>query len=386
MKYVFTIVITLVFVLAGCEKKQPMQPGDDLFNELYDLKQIVLDSTTVQEGNVEPNWARLARNPIGKYKGYEGRTLLKFTEFGAIAGISDSLIKGVKLVLPVATTSSDTTQDVTTTVMLHNYNAEWDEESESIDPDNFSPADTLGSVRFPGPVDSTAYEPMEFELSLEVLQTWMDTSATNNGILLRGTSEDIMLFIFERTIQNPPYLSVSVLDTAQDSTVSIPVYPQEDYASLVGEEIQTGTSGDVVLQQAFGDRLTLRWDGLLDSLRDKNAYIHSAEMYLVFDPANSYGDFSRHSLVLAQEAEEDSFQSSASFSPLSFYVGTDDSTFTVKTTSSNTFLRRYVQRVVSGDSVNTPVVIGYANEGRGLRHLTVLPYQSKLRLVYSEVP
>jgi len=387
MKYFFTLVSVIFIVLASCEKKQPMQPGDDLFNELYDLRQIVLDSTDTKAGVVEPNWAKLSRNPIGKYRGYEGRTLLKFTSFSSIVDLPEEWIQSVELVVPVAYTSSDTTLAPSTTVTVHHYNADWDEDSETIDPTKFT-SDTLSSVRFPGPVDSTAYDPMRFDLSPDLLQTWMDTSKINYGILLQGASEEFMLFAYERTIQNPPYLSVSVLDTAADTTNSYKFYPQEDYASLIGGDIPAGASDEIILQQAYGQRMAIKWHGLLDSLGGKNAYIHSAEILVTLDPSKSYSDFSSHTIVLAQEAsaKADSFQASSSYSPYVESVSSSDTTLTVGTTSSNNFLRQYVQRIVTGDSVNTPLVIGYSSEGIGIKHLTVLPHRSKLRLVYSEVP
>ena len=379
MKY-FLLVIGILFGLHTCEKEQPVAPGTDLFGELYDLKQVILDSATVSAGRLEPDWGGLGVNPVGNYQGYVGKSLLKFTNFGTVDDFPVDSIVGIELVLPVYSTSLDSTQSIS--VSVHPFNSDWDESSTAIPWNSYG--DTLDSTTFPGDVDSTAFEPIRLTLPSTILHDWADTSGTgleNNGLLLQASGTDVLVFLNTRFSQNWPHLDVSV-EVETDSIQHYILAPQADYGYLDDSNVNVPSA--TILQKATGGRLIVQWDSLLDSLPQNKSYIHEAELQIAIDTVNSFADGNSHSLRIGMQSESDSLQV-ASDETYNFVVGTSDSLISIRSTANSGFLRRYVQRIVTSDSINTPLIFKYYTEGNGVQHLAIKPDQSKLRVVYSEV-
>lgn len=379
MKYLL-LVVGVLFAFTACEKEQPVAPGTDLFGDLYDLKQVILDSAIASAGRVEPEWGDLGVNPVGNYQGYIGRSLIKFTNFGTVDDFPVDSIVQVDLVLPVYSTSLDCTQTIN--ISAYPFNSDWDEASTAIPWNSYG--DTLDTATFPGNVDSTAFDPIRLELPSTIIHEWADTSDAfpeNNGLLLQASGTEVLAFLTARFSQNWPHLDVSVQVTA-DSIQHYFLAPQADYGYLNDDNVNIVSPP--LLQKAVGGRLILKWDGLLDSLPQNKSYIHEAEVQIPVDTLNSFADGKSHSLRIGIQSESDSLKV-ASGETYNFVVGTSDSLISIRSTANSGFLRRYVQRIITSDSVNTPLVLQYYTEGNGVQHLVVNPDRSKLRIVYSEV-
>ncbi|MCF7803029.1 MAG: hypothetical protein K9N46_11015 [Candidatus Marinimicrobia bacterium] len=383
------ILIVTVYSLVGCQQDQPFEPNNNLFGENYQFRQIHLDSLITNTGTVDVHWEILGINPIGGYRDYTGMSLLKFESFGALNNVIDEQIRSVELVMPVNYLEFDTTSGIPmTSVYLHQFQADWDEDSESIDWSMFDATTAIDSITYPTQTDSITNNPLRFSIQQSLVDDWQDTSTANNGLLVRSPSSDLLIFANSRASASLPYLNFTVADTAnEDSTFSVQVSATADYAHLEPGTYPADTGDNIIVQQSEAKRMSFRWAGLLDSLQSENVYIHSVSMNIVLNRQQSFTGGRNHQIFLGEQAPADlsSLSVPSSSGVLSISVSSEDTMVTVKSTETNTYLRRYIQRIVYGDSVNTGLILGYRNEGEGIQHLGINPGKSTLNLLYSEV-
>jgi len=381
IRRIFSAIVLVV--LASCQLEQPMDPGEDLFSDIFSFQQVTDSTLYVEQGIVDVDWGSLQTNPVGISQGYEALSLLKFTDFSFfddIDSISVSDVDSVKLVLPVIGGITGET-DTTTSVGIYEYLVDWDEsiDASAIDTNQISRPAT-GIANYPADLD-TSRSPISLISSLDVdlVKAWVEDSTTNNGVMLKATGDSVMLFITYRRATGHPFLQLYI----GEETYS--VGPDMDFGVFRGGDAPEPSDSLAVVEQAHARRITLHWEELFEALPTDAYYIHSARLTIPLDQSNTRGPREEHPLTIAVGSGE-GVELQNNPTTITKLISDTTSALVIESNASDRFLRDYLQSIINGSlEASKPLVFYYSAEAFGVQYTTFLYKQASLDVIYSVV-
>jgi len=374
-----TSAILLLGMLAGCGQKQPLDPGDSLFDNNFSFQEVQNDSLTLQSGTSVIHYGGNPYNPVGNYRGYKAKSLIKFENLSGLAYVPNDEITSVQLIFPVAKTTRDTTNP--TGLAVYRYHNTWDETSD-IDTATVlgylpQPADFVDSLQYPNDADSAGQ--LAFSVDTSLIGFWRRDTLENHGFILEGTTKNGIVYGYSSTsTTSRPYLKVATVDSA-DSTIYYNIGATADLGILGGGGVPTPDHGDVVLQQSNATRMAIHFIGLNDSIPDSTAFVHSASLTIPIDTTRSYTSGNSHQLVVTQQAEGDSLL--AVGTPINYSIGQSDTAVVLQ----DSYFRNFIQGILDQDKADQGLLFSYYQEGEGIQHLYLKTSEAKLDVILSEV-
>ncbi len=372
-------IILLLGILAGCGQKQPLDPGNSLFSDVFGFLEIKHDSLTIQTGNGTIHYGSNPYNPVGNYRGYKAKSLIEFKDFSNLAYVANSQIRSAQLIFPVAKAARDTNTSMG--IAIYRYNNQWDETTD-IDTATVldyipQPGDFVDSLQYPEDADSTGR--MTFDVDTSLIGFWRRDTLDNHGILLEGTTQTGIVFGYSRLSTTAiPYLKITAVDSL-DSSYTYNIYVTADLGILGGGDVPAPDPGDVVLQQSNAGRMSIHFIGLNDSVPGNSVFVHSASLTIPIDTTRSYSGGASHQLIVNQQAEGDSLF--ATGTGVNYTVTSHDSALVIQ----DLYLRNFFQSLIDQDKSDVGLMINYYQEGQGIQHLYLKMSKAKLDVVLSEV-
>jgi len=374
-----TSLTLLLGILVGCGQKQPLDPGNSLFDNNFGFQEVQKDSLTLQSGSSVIHYGGNPYNPVGNYRGYEAKSLIEFKNLSGLAYVPNDEITSVQLIFPVAKTTRDTTKS--TGIAVYRYRNSWDETSD-IDTAtvlSYLPQqeDFVDSLQYPDDADSLGQ--LVFEVDTSLIGFWRRDTLDNHGIILEGINGNGIVYGYSRTSNtNRPYLKIATVDSA-DSTIYYIIGATADLGILGGGNVPAPDNGDVVLQQSNATRMAIHFIGLNDSIPDSTAFIHSASLTIPIDTSRSYTSGNSHQLVVTQQAEGDSLL--ATGTPINYTISQSDTAIILQ----DRYFRNFIQGILDQDKADQGLLFSYYQEGEGIQHLYLKTSEAKLDVILSEV-
>jgi len=378
----FLLAFLSVLALTACRSETPVDPGADLFGNIFTFEELRDTSLAVTQGTVDVRRGYLSINPVGMYHGYTAQSLIKFTNFSGILadGVTAQDIQQASVIFPVQRHLGAPGQSLS--LIAYQFNSPWNEDTalEDIDMADYEPA-AMDSVSFPAALDSAeTYAFVRIDLDPAVVGTWLDTtSAENQGVLLQGAGDSVVVFGASRDTESPPLLKVST----GDSTYTI--IAGMDYGIIQGGDAPEPSNHRLVLQQNIGRRFALSWPQFSHLVPDTNIFIHSARLVLPVDQAQSFAAGGEHQLVIASNSGKTPLAVATTRSHITGTLTASDTALVVESTPDETFLSNYFQGLLHEGGKEQQLVFFYLNDGDGLQYVTFNSGQVRLKLVYSEL-
>ncbi|MEJ2051607.1 MAG: hypothetical protein P8Y60_17545 [Calditrichota bacterium] len=378
----FLGIAVLLGTLFGCQGEQPVDPGTELFGNVFTFREIQDTTFSVLQGTVEVHRGNLSINPVGAFHGYSANALIKFTNFAGV--LQDSVaaqdIQNASLILPIEKHFGKSGSSLLVTV--HQFHSVWNEDTKlaDIDLSDFEPI-AMDSVSYPAALDSAdTYAYLEFSLDPTVIGTWLDTTSTaNQGILLQGTGNSVMVLGASRDTDTPPLLKISTGDS------SYTIIAGMDYGIIQGGNVPEPSAQRLVLQQNIGRRFALSWPQFSSLMPDSNVFINSARIILPIEQSQSFAAGEDHQIVVASNSGESPLSVASTTSHITRTVTGSDSALVIESSPDGTFLSNYFQGLLHAGGSDQKLVFFYLNDGDGIQYLTFQTDKVQLKIVYSEI-
>ena len=380
---VIVSIILLIFtgIFSGCQEKQPLDPGNNLLGEGFQFRDATLDTFRIQRDSIDITYENNPYNPVGNFRNYTAKSLLRFTGFEVLDLIGFERFESVELVFPVARTIRDTAAAMT--VALYRNRVVFPDTGDigvsTILGYNPDPSDLIDSVRYPD--DADTLDQLTFEVSPDLINTWRDDSTSNQGMILQSPSSTGILFANSEEVgSDEPFLRATIVDTA-DSVRQISLSALTDLGAIGGGEVPEIDANDAILRQVNAFRLAIGFPGIGDTIPAQSAFIHSARLSIPVDQDRSYAYDDNHQIVVSTMADTTKLLSTGG-SGVTYSVTAEDSVLLIDDRN----IRDFIQSLLDGSrEPETNIVLYYTQEGQGIDHLYLHTARTELEVVFSEV-